>query len=219
MATPTSPLEFSDIYSEANGVDPVSPVSFSVLTSNTYFAGPNGANTQNFNSWGGGGGDDGIYSVANNGQATTHFSPYRNVSYFYDQSQYQISLQVDNNSGNDFIVTMYYMDSSLTYNYLVASTSGPVLASQTFGPSEMSLSTTPLIYGCNWKIQIDPNPFYSSGTTFRLDMNGTTLFSGITIIGFPIPTIEDYITHGNAYMTIDQPSNPATGSLIYVRIT
>jgi hypothetical protein len=37
MATPTSPLSFGDIYSEANGVAPVSPVSFSVMVNYNYF--------------------------------------------------------------------------------------------------------------------------------------------------------------------------------------
>jgi hypothetical protein len=217
MATPTSPLEFSDIYSEANGVDPVSPVSFSVLTSNTYFAGPNGANTQNFNSWGGGSGIDGIYSVANNGQATDRFSPYRNVSYYYDQSQYQVTLEVINNSGNDFNITMYYMDSSLVYNYLVMNT-GPVFGSSTFGPTDLSTNMTPLIYGCNWKLQIDQSPFYGGGNDVRMTINGATLLNTLPISPtFPAPEFWDYQTYGNETMLENFPTG-ATGSVIEIRI-
>jgi hypothetical protein len=220
MATPTSPIGFSDIYSEANGTAPVSATSLSDLTNaNSWFQGPNGANTIGFNAWGQQFSNDGIYAVQGLTSAPISFNNYRNISYFYDQSQYQISLEVANNSGNAYDVTMYYMDTNLIYNYLVANTGGPVGGGTTFGPSEVSISTTPLIYGCNWKIQIDPPPGYTSGNTFRLDINGNTLFTGEPIAAAPAPTFQDYNAWGNEYMTLDQPVSGATGSLIYVRIS
>lgn len=225
MATPTSPIGISDIFFEANGATPSSPVSFSVLTSNTYFAGPNGANTQNFNSWGANQGDNGIFSVANNGQATDRFSPYRNVSYFYDQTQYQISFQVDNNltpnppsTDTDMTVFITYMDSSLTYAYMNTNTGTPVQGGSTYGPAEGSIGSTPLIYGCNWKLEIIPDSTYVGGAVVDLTINGSTLITGGTI-NTGGSTFFDYTSYSNEFMTLNQPVAGATGSLIYVTIS
>jgi hypothetical protein len=222
MATPSSPIGFSDIYSEANGAAPGSATSLRALATSSYFIGPNGSNTIAYNGWGQAKGDDGIYSVQALSATPVSFNDYRNVSYFYDQSQYQVSFEVQNNNGTyGFDVIMDYMDTSLNYSYLFTNTGGGLLSpSTTYGPTEASLSTTPLIYGCNWRLTINPDSGYTSPTaTIRLDINGSTLFSGININPVGTPTIEDYITHGNAYMTIDQPVSGATGSLINIRIS
>ena len=222
MATPSSPIGFSDIYSEANGATPGSATSLAAITSGgSYFDGPNGNAGNAFNAWGQSYGDDGIYSVQALSATPIKFSDYRNVSYFYDQTNTQISFEVVNNNGTyAFEVIMDYMDTSLNYSYLSTNTGGLLSPSTTYGPTEASLSTTPLIYGCNWRLTINPESGYTSPTaTIRLDINGSTLFSGITINPAGTPTIEDYNAWGNEYMTLDQPVSGATGSLIYVRIT
>jgi len=219
MATPSSPIGFSNIYSEANGVAPVSPTSLGLLTyQRNYFQGPNGSNIIGYNTWGQNQSIDGIYAVQTIAPSPVSFNDYRNVSYFYDQSQYQISLQITNNAADNFSIVMYYMDSSLTYNYLVAN-AGTVAGSSTFGPSEMSSATTPLIYGCNWKLQIDTDPFYVGGSTVDLNINSSALISAASIpVAFPAPTFWDYNTYGNEYMTLNQPVTGATGSFIDITI-
>jgi hypothetical protein len=222
MATPSSPIGFGDIYSEANGAVPSSATSLAAITSGgSYFDGPNGSTTNAFNAWGQGYGDDGIYSVQALSATPIKFSDYRNVSYFYDQTNTQISFEVQNNNGGyAFDVTMDYMDTSLNYIYLSTNTGGLLGPSTTYGPTEASLSTTPLIYGCNWRLTINPDSGYTSPTaTIRLDINGSTLFSGINIDPFPTPTILDYTSFANEYMTLDQPVSGATGSLVYIRIS
>ena len=217
MATPSSPISFDRIYSEANGVAPVSPTSFEELTQNSYFAGPNGANTIGFNTWGQGYGIDGIFAVQALAANPIKFSNYRNVSYFYDQSQYQVTLEINNTTSDDFIITMYYMDNTLTYNYLVANT--PILPSSTFGPTDITFSTTPLIYGCNWNLQVEQNPMYSGNADIRLQINGNTLINTVPIPAtFPAPTFYDYNIYGNEYMTPNFPTG-ATGSVIDIDIS
>jgi hypothetical protein len=217
MATPSSPIGFSNIYDEANGTVPVSATSLEDLTQFSYFSGPNGSNVIGFNTWGQNKGDDGIFAVQGLAANPIKFSNYRNVSYYYDQSQYQVTLEVNNNTGgDDFTITMNYMDSTLTYNYLIANT--PILPSSTFGPQDMTISTTPLIYGCNWNLQVEQNPFYSGNADITLYINGVVLINKVAIPAtFPAPTFYDYTTYGNEYMTIGQPSG-ATGSVILIDI-
>ena len=222
MTTPSSPIGFSDIYSEANGASPGSATSFKTLTSSSYFDGPNGSSTIGYNAWGQSKGIDGIYAVQALGTTPYKFSDYRNINYYYEQTQYQISLQMINNAPpgppGDFNIQIFYMDSSLTYNYLMF---GTLLngGGTTFGPTEISNTSTPLIYGCNWKIQIDSSPAYTGGNFLDLQINGVSLIPNDPIPPtFPAPTFWDYTTWGNEYMTLDQPVTGATGSFIDIRI-
>jgi hypothetical protein len=222
MATPSSPIGFSDIYSEANGTTPGSATSLNTLAKQSYFTGPNGSNAISFNAWGQNLGIDGIYNVQALASTPIKFDDYRNVSYFYDQTNTQISLYIVNNGPppptGDFNITMYYMDSSLTYNYNVGGAFVPG-GGNSFGPNEISSPGTPLIYGCNWKLQIDSNPFYTGGNFLNLFINGNLLINNDPIPPtFPAPVFWDYNTWGNEYMALNEPVGGATGSRIEIFI-
>ena len=225
MATPSSPITFSDIYSEANGVPPYqyfgTTGSFGTLASDSYFDGPNGSNTITYNAWGQSKGIDGVYAVQGLGATPIEFRDYRNVSYFYDQVNTQIKLQMIGfpnltPPNCDFTVTLRYMDSTLTYTYAQGSSFMPV--GSVFGPIDISTPTTPLIYGCNWQLEVAPDPFYGGGAIVTMDINGTTIMPPQPINPGP-SNFWDYNTgFANEFMQLDQPAVGLTGSLVVITI-
>jgi hypothetical protein len=223
MATPTSPLSFNDIYTEANGSGIVSPVSFSVMTNYNYFEGPYGNSSIGFNAWGAGDGDDGIYSVANNGLAQDRFGPYRNISYYYNPTtQYSSQWNITNNCpmgpSYDFNYLFAFKDTSLTYTYL--SNGGLIPGGTSTGLFEATNTNTPLIYGCNWYLQVDTGPGYPADAFASLTINGSLLMNKVSMANFgPFSEIFDYTTYGNEYMTTDQPVSGKTGSLVEIEFS
>ena len=225
MTTPSSPISFSDIYSEANGVPP-SPSfgttgSFGTLASDSYFDGPNGFNTIVYNAWGQAKGIDGVYAVQGLAATPIQFNDYRNVSYFYDQVNTQISLQMIGfpnlaPPNCDFTVTLRYMDSTLTHTYAQGSSFLPV--GTVFGPTDISTPTTPLIYGCNWQLEVNPAPFYAGGAQVNMDINGVPVFPPTPINPGP-PTLWDYNSFSNEFMQLNQPAAGLTGSLVVITIS
>ena len=219
MATPTSPLSFGDIYSEANGIAPTTPVSFSVLTGYTYFDGPNGNSSIGFNAWGAGDGDDGIFSVANSGQAQDRFGPYRNVSYYYNPNiSYSSQWNIINNCSAapdyDFNYLFAFKDTSLTYTY--ASNGGLINGGTSTGFFEATNTNTPLIYGLNWYLQVDTGPMYTGDAFVSLNINNNLLMNKIPMSNAgPFTEMFDYITYGNEYTTIGYPS-AKTGSVVEI---
>ena len=225
MATPSSPIGFSNIYSEANGVAPVSATSLDTLAQRTYFQGPNGTNAVGFNCWGQGEGNNGIYAVQSLTGNLISFNNYREVSYYYDNNQYQVSLNIINNtSTDDFTVTVYYMDTTLTYNYLVMS-AGTIFPASSFPAQVVSQTNSPLIYGCNWNLQIESNPFYAGTADVSMDINGVGVLGATTIpAAFPTPVFFDYTSNTNEFMTpgyptgVPTPITGVTGSEIIIDI-
>jgi hypothetical protein len=218
MTTPSSPIGFSDIYSEANGASPGSATSFKTLASSSYFDGPNGFNTIAYNGWGQSRGNNGIFNVQGLGATPYKFSDYRSIPYYYDQTNTQVIFNFTNNSpgfiGNDFNFTLYYRDSTLTYSYLVAGAFIP----NGSPPSTIQVDqpTTPLIYGCNWVLEIDANPPYPTGTKadLTITINGTNLLNPT-----PINTGKNTFDYtgtggglGNEYMQYNWPAGGLTGS-------
>jgi hypothetical protein len=222
MTTPSSPIGFSDIYSEANGAAPSSATSLAAFTKNhSWFDGPTGFNNVSYYSWGQSYGIDGIYNVQGLSATPIKFDNYRSIPYYYDQTNTQISFQFINNSfpfppGNDFNVLLKYMDSSLTIEYASAASfmnaGGPP-----FGPQEISNGSTPLIYGCNYYLEITANPPYAGGVPVRLTINGNNVFGSPQVINSGINTY-DYTSFSNEYMTPDWPVTGATGSYALVEI-
>ena len=228
MTTPSSPspISFSDIYSEANGAAP-SPSfgttgSFGTLASDSYFDGPNGFNTIVYNAWGQSKGIDGIYAVQGLGATPIQFSDYRSVAYYYDQVNTKISLQIIGLPGlvppsSDFTVTLRYMDSTLAYTYAQGASFVP--AGTTYGPIDISTPTTPLIYGCNWQLEVDPVPLYAGGANVQMDINGIGVMPAQAINPGP-PNLYNYnVGFANEFMQLNYPSAGLIGSLVVITIT
>ena len=219
MATPSSPIGFSDIFSEANGIPPGSATSFKTLASSSYFNGPGGSNTIAFNAWGQARGNNGIYSVQGLAATPIRFSNYRNISYFYDQSQYQSQWSIDNQCAAgppdyDFNWYFSFNDTSLTYTYL--SQGGLIGGGQNLPQQEATNPTTPLIYGCNWYLQVDTSPSYPGDAFVDLTINGNALMFNEPMAN-PGPFTEtfDYTNFTNEVMRANSPTG-ATGSVVEI---
>jgi hypothetical protein len=99
MAVPTSNISLTSIYEEANGVGTMgTDVSFATLASCSYFDGPNGSNFISYNAWGQGTmtGDNRIYGLTNL-SANYSFQNFSSKTYFYDNSTFQVTLNITNN--------------------------------------------------------------------------------------------------------------------------
>jgi hypothetical protein len=195
MATPSSPISFSDIYSEANGSTPGSPTLWGSLARDSYFDGPNASGGNSFNGWGGYGSTSGsnrIFQIP--ADSTPNFGSYRNKTYFYGNApDFDITLLVDNQTAGDIDdvnITLY--DNSLTYNY-VNGTSGPVGSTTTYGPSSFQGLTpnTPLIEVLYWIITVSTPPFFPGGT-MDYYINGNIVLSGAPVNPGPAPNIFDF---------------------------
>jgi hypothetical protein len=221
MTTPSSPITFGDIYIEANGTAPVSDTYFNTLATGSYFQGPNGNNTIAYNAWGQSLGNDGIYAVQALPATPIEFNNYRSVAYYYDQINSQISLQIIgfqslSPPNCDFTVTLRYMDSTLAYTYAQGSSFVPV--GSTYGPIDISTPTTPLIYGCNWQLEVNPVPPYAGGANVNMDINGIPVLPGAPINPGP-PQFWDYNGFANEFMQLNQPNAGQIGSLVVITIT
>jgi hypothetical protein len=223
MTTPSSPIGFSSIYSEANGASPGSATSFKTLASSSYFNGPNGSNTIAYNAWGQNKGIDGIFNVQGLGATPYKFSDYRSIPYYYDGTTTEITLNINSSvigfPGNDFNITLYYRDSTLTYNYLNVGSFVPAGSSQTV---PVSKTNTPLIYGCNWVLEVQANPPYPSfGTvTIQMTINGNNVLNPTSLVGGT--NTFDYTGGGggggsNEYMQYNWPSSGLTGSYVDIQ--
>jgi hypothetical protein len=221
MTTPSSPISFSDIYSEANaGAAPGSDTYFNTLATGSYFQGPNGNNTIAYNAWGQSLGNDGIYDVQGLAATPIEFNNYRSVAYYYDQINSQISVEMIGYPvpipNYDFTVTLRYMDSTLNYTYAQASSFLP--STQVYGPIDISTPSTPLIYGCNWQLEVNPDPGYPGGANVNMDINGVPVMPSQPIIPGP-SNFYDYNGFANEFIQLNYPSPGRIGSLVVITIT
>jgi hypothetical protein len=124
MPTPTTNINFQDIYREANNnaaVPSGSNMKVSDLFGLSYFNGPNGDNTLAYNAWGIGGSDI-IYKPTPNDYSWENLS---GLNYFYDNSSYNMTYKFNNNgsaASDDFDVRVYLMDNQTTLTYTWADT-------------------------------------------------------------------------------------------------
>jgi len=219
MATPSSPIGFGRIYSEANGLSPSSQTSFADLAQTSYFSGPGGSNTIAYNAWGQAQGINGIFAVQGLSANPNKFSSFRNVSYFYDQTQYSSLWRIDNNCAAfpdyDFNYLFEFKDSSLTYSY--CTNGGLINGATSTGFFEATNPTTPLIYGCNWYLQVDTGPQYTGDASVTLTINNNLIMNKEPMANTgPYTEMFDYTTYGNEYMTVGQPSGVITGSRVEI---
>ena len=210
MAVPSSNIQLAnDVYAEANGGYSSGQVELFNLGFQSYFNGPNGANTIGYNAWG-----RGVGSGANRIYGTTATSDNMNLNgfagltYFYDNSTFQVTLNVTNNLTNPppfppppvdnaVNVNVELWDSSFSYQYLAGG--GMAMAPGTYGPTAVSQPTgDPIIFRGYWKVIIGgANPSFAGGTA-NLSINGIAFFAGQAVAAVPGGTTFDSTTYGTA---------------------
>jgi hypothetical protein len=208
MTLPTSDISMSAIWSEANS--PYSTGQLSLLTMSffSYFAGPNGSNSLTDNNWGvhEGSGANRIYGLAAK-TSSYEIGDYSGLTYYYDNSTFQVTLNVTNNKTNPppfppppvdnaVNVNIELWDSSFSYQYL--SGGGMAMAPGTYGPSAVSMTTDPIIFRGYWKVTVSGAFPSFAGGTVDLSINGTSFFTGQAVAAGSGGTTYTSTTYGTA---------------------
>jgi hypothetical protein len=206
MAVPTSNVKFSDIWSEANGAYSSGLLTLNSMSFFSYFAGPNGSNSVPDNNWGQGEGS-GANRILGTTAKTTNIAvgDFDGLTYFYDNSTFQVTLNVTNNKTNPppfppppvdnaVNVNVELWDSSFSYQYLNGG--GMAMAPGTYGPSAVSQTNDPIIFRGYWKVTVaGAFPSFAGGTT-NIVINGSTKVTGGAIPAGPGGATFDSTVYG-----------------------
>jgi hypothetical protein len=194
MALPSTNLGLSNIFYEANPLSSgINNLSLLDIASVSYFSGPNGGNAEPYNYWGESelSGVNRIYGTTARASGNNYpMGDFRGLTYYYDNSTFQVTLDVVNNListgppgppvDNDIDVTLELYDSSFVYNYL-QSGSGMVSAPGSTGALQASSTSDPIIFRGYWKVKIGAMfPSFAGGTCV-IKINGTTKVSAGSI--------------------------------------
>ena len=207
MAVPTTNVKFSDIWSEANGAYSSGLLSLNTMSFFSYFTGPNGSNNQPDNNWGQGEGSGANRILGTSAKTTLiQVGDFDGLTYFYDNSTFQVTLNVTNNLTNPppfppppvdnaVNVNVELWDSSFSYQYLAGG--GMAMAPGTYGPSAVSQPFgDPIIFRGYWKVTVSgANPSFAGGTC-DIVINGTTKVTGGTVAAGPGGSTFDSATYG-----------------------
>mgnify|MGYP003333614996 CR=1 FL=1 len=207
MAVPSTNVKFSDIYAEANGGYTSGMLSMLTMSFFSYFAGPNGSNSQPANNWGQGEGS-GANRIYGTSAKTTNIqvNDFKGLTYFYDNSTYQVTLNVTNNKTNPPPFPPPPVDNAVnvsvslydyyTFSYQYLSGGGMANALSTYGPTSISQTNDPIIYRGYWAMTINgANPTFAGGTA-NLSINGVNYFTGQAVNGAGAPTTFNFGTYG-----------------------
>ena len=197
------------IYYEANSGSPgATGASLNNVSFYSYFAGPNGSNSISYNAYGRGE-NSGLNRIYGTNAVTTSvdMGDFSGVTYFYDNSTYQVTLSATNNlpapggfpppppDQNDVNINVELWGEAFSYQYLAGggqATSG----GGTYGPSSISQTNDPIIFRGYWKVVISGvNPMFP-GCNAALSINGTSKFTGQTVSGGAGGTTFDSATWG-----------------------
>jgi hypothetical protein len=196
MTVPSTNVKFSDIYAEANGGYTSGLLSLVTMSFFSYFAGPNGSNSQADNNYGQGEGSGANRIYDTTAKITNiQVGDFDGITYFYDNSTFQVTLNVTNNLPlpttppdppdlNDINVNITLYDSTVSYSYI---TGGGLATSNggTFGPSAISQTTSPIIFRGYWEVNIQgQNPSFGGGSA-DLSINGNSKFTAQAVAGGP----------------------------------
>ena len=209
MAVPSINVKFSDIWSEANGTYSTGILSLNTMSFFSYFAGPNGSNSQAANNWGQGEGSGANRILGTTAKTTLiQVGDFDGLTYFYDNSTFQVTLNVTNNKTNPppfppppvdnaVNVNVELWDSSFSYQYLAGG--GMAMAPGTYGPSAVSQPTgDPIIFRGYWIVTVTGAfPSFVGGTA-DLSINGTSFFTGQAVAAGPGGTTFNSTTYGTA---------------------
>ena len=193
MAVPSSNISLANnVYGEANGGYSSGQVSLTDVSFYSYFAGPNGTNSIGYNAWG----------VGEN----TGLNRIYGTTYFYDNSTYQVTLNVTNNKTNPppfppppvdnaVNVNIELWGEAFSFQYMAGG--GMAMAPGTYGPSAVSQPTgDPIIFRGYWKVTVTgANPSFAGGTC-NISINGTSKVSGGSIPGGSGGATFDSSTYG-----------------------
>jgi hypothetical protein len=199
------------LYYEANlsSSVPTSGASLNYLSFFSYFAGPNGGGggAVDYNCYGRGEGSGANRILGTNAVTNdVDMNDFKGITYFYDNSSFQVTLAVTNNiaplpfppnppGSNDVNVTVELYDSSLTLQYM----SGGGMAGEnggTYGPSSVSQTNDPIIFRGYWKVTVGGTAPFFAGGTCNISINGTSKVSGGSVAGGPGGTTFDSSTYG-----------------------
>jgi len=191
MAIPSTNIELAnDIYGEANGGYTSGQVSLNDISFYSYFAGPNGTQSISYNAYGRGenSGLNRIYGT-NAVSNPDDMDDFKGVTYFYDNSTYQVTLYVNNtlvNSNppppappidNAVNVDIELWGEGFSYQYLLGG--GMAQAQGTFGPTAVSQTTDPIIAIGYWKVKVTgANPSFAGGNCNISINNNSKVTSG-----------------------------------------
>ena len=206
MTVPTTNVSFKDIWEEANGTYSSGIISMLTMSFFSYFAGPNGSNSQTTNNWGQGEGSGGNRIYGTTAKTTNiQVGDFDGLTYFYDQSSFKIVLNLLNNINtpppppppidNDVTINVLLYDSSFTYLY--ASGGSPLPSGGGNYNADISQPTTPIIFRAYWKVEVTTSPLFGGGTV-TIDINGTNYANSIALSAGPTPNVFDSNTYGTA---------------------
>ena len=214
MPVPSSNINITDIYDEANSGFPPSDLAVSDLFKKSYFEGPNGSFDISFNGWGQFGNSSGanrsyLITASN---TNNNFNQFAALNYFFDNVTYANYVDVVNNLAppsppapafeNDITVFCRLYDSTKTYVYsqFTALIVGNGSASQIF-----SLTTEPMIAVGYWEVEFQPFSGSFGGTTCNISINQVSKVTGGTINATGA-TIFDFQTYGDEDMVFSSAS-------------
>ena len=196
MTVPNTNVKFSDVWSEANGAYTSGSLGLNPMSFYNYFEGPNGSFSVGDNNWGQGAnlGADRIYGTT---PKTTNIKvgDFKGLTYFYDQSQFKILINVDNKGStpndDDVQVTVTLFDSAGSYDYA----NGNQLATAgNITSFDISQTTTPIIAIAYWLVGVETTMAFR-GSNVEISINnqvkvnggilnvGTTTFFDSTMYG------------------------------------
>ena len=211
MTVPSSNIQLAnDVYAEANGGYSSGQVELFDLGFQSYFNGPNGANTIGYNAWGRGvgSGDNRIYGTTAT-STNMNLNGFAGLTYFYDNSTFQVTLDVVNNLvstppppfpiDNDIDVTLELYDSTITYMYIQQG-SGMVNAPGNTGNIVASSTSDPIIFRGYWVVKIGAGFPTFAGGSCNININGTSKVTGGTL---PSGTGQTVFTSTGSFSTQD----------------
>jgi hypothetical protein len=173
----------------------------------SYFAGPNGSNSQVDNNWGQGEGSGANRILGTSAKTTLiQVGDFDGLTYFYDNSTFQVTINITNNLvstppppfpiDNDVNVNVELYDSSFSYQYLAGG--GIAAAPGTFGPNAISQTNDPIIFRGYWIVTVGGAFPSFAGGTCNIDINGTNFVTGGTVPAGPTGASFDSTVYGTA---------------------
>ena len=209
MAVPSSNISLAtNVYGEANGGYSSGEVSLTDVSFFSYFAGPNGTNSIGYNAWGVGEntGLNRIYGTTYHSSGNYAINDFAGLTYFYDNSTYQVTLSVTNNKTNpppfppgppvDNAVNVNIELWGQAFSYQYMSGGGMAQAPGTYGPSSVSQTNDPIIAIGYWKVTVGgAGPLFAGGSC-NISINGTSKVSGGSVPSGPGGATFDSGTYG-----------------------
>lgn len=209
MAVPSSNISLANnVYGEANGGYSSGEVILGDVSFFSYFAGPNGSGSIGYNAWGQGE-NSGLNRIYGTSAKSTNIAigDFAGLTYFYDNSTYQVTLAATNNlpapggfpppppDQNNVNINVELWGQAFSYQYL-AGGGQATSAGGTYGPTSISQTNDPIIFRGYWKVTISGVSPMFPGCNAALSINGTSKFSGQAVASGPGGTTFDSSTWG-----------------------